>query len=299
MNNLFLQRAIFLLSLTAVAGGIGNLPAKAETPEIKISGNPQWMVAQSHQQYSGQISTNPLFAQDNSQKTSSNSLGVVDQSLTQPQIHSSDKAATNSSSLDKNPPVPGTTFTSAANLLGQPATNSNSQNSSTSRTEKPRTSNSPAKKGTQVAQYEIEPGRETRSGSSYVGAGGNIGLSGASATGDNGFALFSKIGLTRVLSVRPMVVFADDTDILIPVTYDFPIAAEPFQRINLAPFVGAGVIITTYRESNVGITLTGGVDIPISSNFTAVGSVTVAFVDTTSVGLLLGVAYNFGRGFSF
>ncbi|MGA9378176.1 MAG: hypothetical protein WBV73_05355 [Phormidium sp.] len=298
MNHLFLQRAIFLLSLTAVAGGIGNLPAKAETPEVKISGNPQWMVAQSNQQYSGQISTNPLFAQENSLQTSSTNLGVVDQSNTLLQIDSSEKSATNSSSLDKSPPVPGTTFTSAANLLGQSAANPNSPTSHP-RTENSRTSNSRTKKATQVAQYEIEPGRETRSGSSYVGAGGNIGLTGASATGDNGFALFSKIGLTRVLSVRPMVIFADDTDILIPVTYDFPISAEPFQKINLAPFVGAGVIITTYRESNVGITLTGGVDIPINSNFTAVGSVTVAFVDTTSVGLLLGVAYNFGRGFSF
>lgn len=298
MNHLFLQRAIFLLSLTAVAGAIGNLPAKAETPEVKISGNPQWMVAQSNQQNTGQVLTNPLFAQENSRQTSSSSLRVVDQSNTLLQIDSSEKSLTNSSSLEKSPPVPGTTFTSAASLLGQPAANSNSP-TSTSRTENSRTNNSRTKKGTQVAQYEIEPGRETRSGSSYVGAGGNIGLGGESAIGDVGFALFSKIGLTRVLSVRPMVVFADDTDFIIPITYDFPIAAEPFQRINLAPFVGAGVVITTHSDSNFGAVLTGGVDIPISPNFTAVGSVTVAFVDTTSVGLLLGVAYNFGRGFSF
>lgn len=298
MNNLFWQRAIFFLSLTAVAGGIGNLPAKAETPEMKISSNHQWMVSQTQQQYSGQISTNPLFAQDNSLQTSSSSLGVVDYSNTSNQIDSSKKTASNSSSLEKSPPVPGTTFTSAANLLGQPVNTSNSA-TSTSRTENSRTSNSRTKKGTQVAQYEIEPGRETRSGSSYVGAGGNIGLTGESAIGDNGFALFSKIGLTRVLSVRPMVVFANDTDFFIPITYDFPIAAEPFQRINIAPFVGAGIIISTNSGSNIGASLTGGVDIPISSNFTAVGSVSVGFVDSTSVGLLLGIAYNFGTGFRF
>lgn len=294
MNHLFLQRAIFLLSLTAVASGMGNLAAKAETPEVKISGNYPWMVAQTNQQFS----TNPRFGEENSQQTSSSSLGIVDQSNIPPQIDSPEKSAKNSSSLEKNSPVPGTSFTSAASLLGQPTANPNSP-TSTSRTENSSTSNSRSKKGTPVAQYEIEPGRETRSGYSYVGAGGNIGLTGESATGDVGFALFSKIGLTRVLSVRPMVIFADDTDFLIPITYDFPIIAEPFQRIGLAPFVGAGVIITTYRDSNFGAALTGGVDIPINRNFTAVASVNIAFVDTTSVGLLLGVAYNFTTGFNF
>ncbi|MFB2877452.1 hypothetical protein [Floridanema aerugineum] len=284
MNNLFLPRAVFLLSLTAFAGGIGNLPAKAETAKVKFSGNSQWMVAQSNQQNSVQIS--------------SSNLGEVDQSNIGSAIDSAEQQLKNSSSDDKKSPVPGTTVTSAANLLGQTVTNSNSR-TSTATTENTRTSNSRTKKGTQVAQFEIEPGRETRSGSSYVGAGGNIGLSGESGIGENGFALFSKIGLTRALSVRPMVVFAGDTDFIIPITYDFAIAAEPFQRINLAPFVGIGAIITTYRERNAGLALTGGVDIPITANFTAVGSVTLGFVDTTSVGILLGVGYNFGQGFRF
>lgn len=284
MNNLFLQRAIFLLSLTAMAGGIGNLPAQAETAKVKMSGNSQSMVAQSNQQ--------------NSVQTSSSNLGEVDQSNIGSAIDSAEQQLTNSSSDQKSSPVPGTTLTSAANLLGQPVTNSNSR-TSTSTTENSTTSNSRTKKGTQVAQYEIEPGRETRSGSSYVGAGGNIGLTGESGIGENGFALFSKIGLTRVLSVRPMVVFAGDTDFIIPVTYDFAIAAEPFQRINLAPFVGIGAIITTNSERNAGLALMGGVDIPITDNFTAVGSVTLGFVDTTSVGILLGVGYNFGQGFRF
>ncbi|MFB2891505.1 hypothetical protein ACE1CI_01025 [Aerosakkonemataceae cyanobacterium BLCC-F50] len=284
MNNLFLQRAIFLLSLTAMAGGIGNLPAQAETPKVKMLGNSEWLVAQSNQQNLGE--------------TSSSNLGKLDQSNIVSAIDSAEQQLKNSSSDEKSSPVPGTTLTSAANLLGQTVTNSNSR-TSTATTENTRTSNSRTKKGTQVAQFEIEPGRETRSGSSYVGAGGNIGLTGESGIGENGFALFSKIGLTRALSVRPMVVFAGDTDFIIPITYDFAIAAEPFQRINLAPFVGIGAIITTYRERNAGLALTGGVDIPITANLTAVGSVTLGFVDTTSVGILLGVGYNFGQGFRF
>ncbi|MFB2835456.1 hypothetical protein [Floridanema evergladense] len=296
MNNLFLQRTIFLLSLTAVTGGIGTLPAKAETA-MQMSGNPQWMVAQ-NQQSLAHLSTSPFFAREKSLQSSSSNLSIVDQ-LNRVSAIDPTAQPINSTPSDKSAPVPGTTLTSAANLLGEPVANSNSRTSTRSR-EISQTSNSRTKKRTQVAQqYEVEPGRETRSGSSYVGAGGNIGLTGESAIGDNGFALFSKIGLTRVLSVRPMVVFSNDTDFIIPITYDFPIAAEPFQRINLAPFVGLGAIITTNSDRNAGLALTGGVDIPISGSFTAVGSVTVGFVDTTTVGLLLGIGYNFGRGFKF
>jgi hypothetical protein len=55
-----------------------------------------------------------------------------------------------------------------------------------------------------VAQSDINvnPGRPTQSGSSYVGIAGNIGLSGDSALSDTNFAVISKIGLTRQLSFR-------------------------------------------------------------------------------------------------
>ncbi|HEY9674073.1 MAG TPA: hypothetical protein V6D11_21725, partial [Waterburya sp.] len=66
---------------------------------------------------------------------------------------------------------------------------------------------------------DVSPGRATRSGSSYIGIGGNIGLgTGDTALGEGSFAVISKIGLTRYFSVRPTVFIDDDPTILIPLT---------------------------------------------------------------------------------
>ncbi|KAF3886418.1 MULTISPECIES: hypothetical protein [Nostocales] len=182
-------------------------------------------------------------------------------------------------------PVPGTTFTSSAVLVTP-------QNTETQL--KPSTS--------QVAQSDIttvDPGRRTRGGSSYIGIGGNIGLGGDSALGDGNFMVLSKIGLTRVLSARPSVVIGDDTAILIPVTYDFSFRSiDPFSEpLPIAPYLGAGVAIETSDDADVAFLLTGGIDVPISSQFTATAAVNAAFFDNTDVGLAIGIGYNFGSLF--
>ena len=187
----------------------------------------------------------------------------------------------------KNQPIPGTTETSASVLLNRPASSQTPANATGRRGQEQR-----------VAQ-EVEPGRATRSGSSYIGIGGNIGLTGDSGLGDSGFAVFSKIGLTRNFSVRPSVIFSNDTDFIIPVTFDFPIEAEPFQRINFAPYVGAGVLISTNDNNNIGLAITGGVDVPISNQFTATAGLTAGFSDQTNLGITVGIGYNFGPGFRF
>lgn len=196
------------------------------------------------------------------------------------------EAAQASDRIAKTQPLPGTAETSASALTNQSAA-----------TQAP--ANSAGKKGQQVAQLDLEPGRGTRSGSSYIGIGGNIGLTGDTALGDSGFTVFSKIGLTRIFSVRPSVVIGDDTDFIIPITYDFAIQAEPFQRINFAPYVGAGIIISTSDDSNLGFALTGGVDVPINERFTATAALTAGFIDTTDLGITVGIGYNFGSGFRF
>ena len=58
---------------------------------------------------------------------------------------------------------------------------------------------------TKVAQSDIDLGRTTRGGSSYIGVAANIGLSGdgSSSLGDGNFAVVSKVGLTNSISVRP------------------------------------------------------------------------------------------------
>lgn len=152
---------------------------------------------------------------------------------------------------------------------------------------------------TAVAQNtEIVPGRATRGGSSYIGIGGNLGLSGEPALGDGAFMINSKIGLTRNISFRPAVLFGDDTDFLLPLTYDFVLeSADPFAPIPFAPYVGGGVIISTNGDNTLGFLLSGGVDVPLSAQFVANASINVGFRNDTDVGLMLGVGYTF-PGFS-
>ena len=174
-------------------------------------------------------------------------------------------------------PVPGTALTSSAALI----TESN-----------PATQISP----TQVAQADIDFGRPTRGGRSYVGVAGNIGIGGGdSSLGDGNFAVISKVGVTNSISVRPSAVFGNNTTILIPVTYDFNLQqADPFDEpLAIAPYVGVGAAIKTGNDSRTALLITGGVDFPLSPQFTATASVNAGFFNQTDVGLLLGVGYNF------
>ncbi|MBD2355155.1 S-layer homology domain-containing protein [Tolypothrix sp. FACHB-123] len=142
----------------------------------------------------------------------------------------------------------------------------------------------------------VSPGRTTLGGPSYIGVGGNIGLTGNNSLSVGNFSVISKIGLTRNISVRPSAVFGDNTLVLVPVTLDFARQADTVtgqSRFPIAPFIGAGVAIDTSGDTEVAFMATGGVDIPIANRFTLTGSVNAAFFDETSVGLILGVGYNF------
>lgn len=142
---------------------------------------------------------------------------------------------------------------------------------------------------------DLDPGQATRGGSSYIGVAGNIGLGGDSAIGEGSFAVISKIGLANVLSVRPSVAIEDDPVILLPLTYDFSSrSVEPLEEtLSVSPYLGGGIAIETSEDADVGLLLTGGVDVPISDRFTATAAVNAAFLDKTDVGILIGVGYNF------
>lgn len=143
---------------------------------------------------------------------------------------------------------------------------------------------------------EFEPGRATRSGSSYIGIGGNIGIGdGDISLGQGSFTVLSKIGLTRNFSVRPSVLINDDVAILIPITYDFSFGEGPTEGLGFtaAPFLGVGAAISTGDGGDVGLLLTGGVDVPLSSQFTATASVNASVTGQAAVGIVLGVGYNF------
>ncbi len=157
--------------------------------------------------------------------------------------------------------------------------------------------NQPPTGNTDGTTPNVNAGRTTLGGPSYIGGGGNIGLSGDdTALGESNFAVFSKIGLTRNISVRPSVIFGDDTLFMVPLTLDFAPrrAAEVGTRtFSISPYIGAGVAIEANLDTDFGLLLTGGVDVPIGSRFTLNGAVNAAFMDETDVGLQLGLGYNF------
>lgn len=177
-------------------------------------------------------------------------------------------------------PIPGTTVTDANNLSKQPSIIDQSENL----TDSPEVAQLPA------------PGRRTRGGSSYVGLGVNVGLSGDTGLGDASLMIISKIGLTNSLALRPGVILGDDPLILLPVTYEFSIRrAEALEEsLRIAPYIGAGVTISTAEDDDIGLLLTGGIDVPLSSQFTANAGLNVGIADETDIGLSVGVGYNFG-----
>lgn len=124
----------------------------------------------------------------------------------------------------------------------------------------------------------------------YVGVGGNIGIidSDESSVGDFGFNIISKISFGPRFSIRPIIgISEDDVNFTIPLTYNFnPIE---FGEFNLYPFAGAGADIS----DEVGLLINGGVDIPISRDFTLNGQLNWRTTNDTGLGLSLGVGYNF------
>ncbi len=140
---------------------------------------------------------------------------------------------------------------------------------------------------------QIEPGRATRSGSSYFGLAGNIGLDGNTSVGDGALAVISKIGLTDSFSFRPSAFIGDDLTFLLSLTFDFFGQPLPEANTRIAPYLGGGLSLATGEGDNVGLLLSAGLDIPLSAKFTANTAINVKFLDNTAVGLLLGVGYNF------
>lgn len=200
----------------------------------------------------------------------------------QAQTYNSDRPIHSNQSPDLIAPMPGTTATSATTLtLSQlttiPALETTKDNS-------------------QIAQIDSgDVGRTVLGGSSYVGIAANIGLDGETALGDSNFTVISKIGFLPNLSVRPSAVIAGDTVFLIPLTYDISLPGVDAldAALPLSPYVGGGIAIATGDDSQTDFLLTGGVDFPLTERFTATAGVNVAFFDDTSIGLLLGVGYNF------
>lgn len=278
MNTIFLRKGVFWLpSIAALAVLSSGLSVSAQTVD-KVSSQPLTdpsATVASPNEFSTELDTESqnLSTQTTETFTATNLTKV--QQLPNPAIPE------NASVTPK--PIPGTVATSSATLTSefvQPTSQTTSQPSAP-----------------KVAQSDIDLGRTNRGGSSYIGVAANIGLSGDadSSLGDGNFAVVSKIGLTNSISVRPSAVFGDNTTILLPITYDFSFkSADAFSEpLAIAPYVGVGGAYKTGDDSQFAFLISGGIDVPLTAQFTATAAVNAGFFDKTDIGLLLGVGYNF------
>ncbi|MEH1848540.1 MAG: hypothetical protein V7L25_27050 [Nostoc sp.] len=277
MNTIFHRKGVFWLpSIAALAVLSSGLSANAQTVD-KVSSQPLTdpsATVASPNEFSTELDT----ASQNLSTETTETFTVTN--LTNLQQFPNAAIQKNASVMPT--PVPGTVATSSATLTSefvQPTSQTTTQPSAP-----------------KVAQSDIDLGRTTRGGSSYIGVAANIGLDGGdSSLGDGNFAVVSKIGLTNTISVRPSAVFGDNTTVLLPITYDFSFkSADAFSEpLAIAPYVGVGAAYKTGDDSQFAFLVSGGIDVPLNSQFTATAAVNAGFFDETDVGLLLGVGYNF------
>ncbi len=276
MNTIFLKGVFWLSSIAALTVLSSSLSASAQTVD-KVSSqaltDSSASVASSNE-FSAELD----IAEQNLSTETSETFAVIN--LTEGQEFPN--AAIQENASVTRTPVPGTVATLSTTLTSefvQPTSQTTAQPSTT-----------------KVAQSDIDLGRTTRGGSSYIGVAANIGLSGGdSSLGDGNFAVVSKIGLTNSISVRPSAVLGDNTTVLLPITYDFTFqSADAFSEpLPIAPYVGVGGAYKTGDDSQFAFLVTGGIDVPLTAQFTATAAVNAGFFDETDIGLLLGVGYNF------
>lgn len=262
-------------------------PEKSEAATSEIAGTetaPSTSIAAETQksEETAKIADNSVKVEstvENAKKSDRPTSIVADLNNSEPTATKEEKEVKTAKEVLSNP-----VSTSASALTNQPKV-----------AEKPATASEPTEKVAQGTQ--IRPGRATRSGPSYIGIGGNLGFGGDTALGDGSFAIISKIGLTNNFSVRPTVLFRDNLTLLVPVTYDF-VSQEAVEVsedfvITAAPYAGAGVALSTGDDGHFGFLISGGVDVPLSRNFTATAGLNIGFLDGAEVGLLVGVGYTF------
>jgi hypothetical protein len=142
---------------------------------------------------------------------------------------------------------------------------------------------------------DIELGRTSRGVGNYIGAAINIGLSEeASPLGRGSFALTSKIGLAEQVSVRPSLLFGEHLMLMVPVTIDFPFAdTEDALQVDLAPYIGSGIALSTDEDNFIGFFGTVGIDRVLFDRFVANAALNVGYVEEVEVGIFVGGGYRF------
>ncbi|WRH65122.1 MAG: hypothetical protein RSE13_14315 [Planktothrix sp. GU0601_MAG3] len=143
-------------------------------------------------------------------------------------------------------------------------------------------------------------GRRLSNNYSYIGIGGNIGITGdGSGLGNGGLMTLSKTGFSENVSLHSSgILIGSDSASLVHLTADFPIRSET-NAVRFSPFVGAGVIYKDLFNSDIsfGPSATVGIDIPISYSFLITGRASVGYIrEETDFGIQVGFSYVYTKG---
>jgi hypothetical protein len=132
----------------------------------------------------------------------------------------------------------------------------------------------------------------------YLSIGAGIGLGGnTTALGTGGIAILTKVKFSDNFSLHDATILfgSGSPTSMIIVSADFPIRNGAGQTI-FSPFIGGGAMLRYSQGVSISPAISGGIDIPVSSNLTGTVRVNAGFPDRrpADVGILAGVGYNFG-----
>jgi hypothetical protein len=132
----------------------------------------------------------------------------------------------------------------------------------------------------------------------YIGIGSAIGLGGdTTSLGTGGVAILTKVRFSDRFSLHDATILfgGGAATSMVIVSADFPIRNDAGQTI-FSPFIGGGAMLRYNQGLSISPAISGGVDIPVSKNFTGTVRVNAGFPDNrqADVGILAGIGYNFG-----
>ncbi len=145
----------------------------------------------------------------------------------------------------------------------------------------------------------VLPIESFQSPNSYIGIGGAIGVNGnTTSLGSGGLTIVSKLRFTDNLSLHDATVLfgREAATSMIILSADFPIRNSEGKTI-AAPFIGGGAQLRYADGLFVSPAISGGVDIPMSDNFTGTVRLNAGFPSNRSadLGVIIGAGYSFGR----
>ncbi|PZU98897.1 MAG: hypothetical protein DCE90_03580 [Pseudanabaena sp.] len=133
---------------------------------------------------------------------------------------------------------------------------------------------------------------------SYIGVGGAIGLSGdTTALSSGGASFLTKSVLSENLALHTATVLfgSNISSSSLALTLNLPIREESANQITVIPFLGGGVALRNADGLTVSPMVSGGLDIPLSKDFTGTVRVNAIFPSDrqADVGILAGIGFNF------